>query len=241
MNDNRIQLAREGIQNKLNEYDALKVEMAKFLVIVDKTLSEKQAKFSHEAHIHRQQTIEQKSTNEELRRQLDALSSKESSVQQKANAVMKKLKENEAVVYKDCQETIELREKRSQINAQIEKLNEEKERVQVELESSFDAYDQRMQSHLNLALVYGLFSGLRIEPVNDDQIKLSFFNLDPNNLERNFSVVMNLGGEDYQIEETSPQLPRDFLENAQKELNQHRRLSRFLQQVWSQFDSLVSH
>ena len=131
MNDNRIQLAREGIQNKLNEYDALKVEMAKFLVIVDKTLSEKQAKFSHEAHIHRQQTIEQKSANEELRRQLDALSSKESSVQQKANAVMKKLKENEAVVYKDCQETIELREKRSQINAQIEKLNEEKERVQV--------------------------------------------------------------------------------------------------------------
>lgn len=240
MNDNRIQLAREGIQNKLNEYDALKVEMAKFLVIVDKTLSEKQAKFSHEAHIHRQQTIEQKSANEELRRQLDALSSKESSVQQKANTVMKKLKENEAVVYKDCQETIELREKRSQINAQIEKLNEEKERVQVELESSFDAYDQRMQSHLNLALVYGLFSGLRIEPVNDDQIKLSFFNLDPNNLERNFSVVMNLGGEDYQIEETSPQLPRDFLENAQKELNQHRRLSRFLQQVWSQFDSLVS-
>lgn len=240
MNDNRIQLAREGIQNKLNEYDALKVEMAKFLVIVDKTLSEKQAKFSHEAHIHRQQTIEQKSTNEELRRQLDALSSKESSVQQKANAVMKKLKENEAVVYKDCQETIELREKRSQINAQIEKLNEEKERVQVELESSFDAYDQRMQSHLNLALVYGLFSGMRIEPVNDDQIKLSFFNLDPNNLERNFSVVMNLGGEDYQIEETSPQLPRDFLENAQMELNQHRRLSRFLQQVWSQFDSLVS-
>ncbi|CCG23458.1 hypothetical protein CORT_0D06210 [Candida orthopsilosis Co 90-125] len=240
MNDNRIQLAREGIQNKLNEYDALKVEMAKFLVIVDKTLSEKQAKFSQEAHIHRQQTIEQKSTNEELRRQLDALSPKESSVQQKANAVMKKLKENEAVVYKDCQETIELREKRSQINAQIEKLNEEKERVQVELESSFDAYDQRMQSHLNSALVYGLFSGMRIEPVNDDQIKLSFFNLDPNNLERNFSVVMNLGGEDYQIEETSPQLPRDFLENAQKELNQHRRLSRFLQQVWSQFDSLVS-
>lgn len=241
MNDNRIQLAREGIQNKLNEYDALKVEMAKFLVIVDKTLSEKQAKFSHEAHIHRQQTIEQKSANEELRRQLDALSSKESSVQQKANTVMKKLKENEAVVYKDCQETIELREKRSQINAQIEKLNEEKERVQVELESSFDAYDQRMQSHLNLALVYGLFSGLRIEPVNDDQIKLSFFNLDPNNLERNFSIVMNLGGEGYQIEETSPQLPRDFLENAQMELNQHRRLSRFLQQVWSQFDSLVSH
>lgn len=240
MNDSRINLVHEGIKKRFVEFDSLKEEMDKFLESIDRTLSNKQADFSHQKHIHQQQTIERKGINERLQKQISDLSLKESSKQQQVTDAMKTLKENEEKVIKDDQERIELQDAVKQVEAEIKRLNQEAIKIQDELKSSNEAFDERMQSHLEVELVYGLFTGMRIEPLDDDEIKLSFFNLDPNDLERNFSVVVNVGGEKYQIGETNPALSREFLENAQLELNQHGRLSRFLKQVWSQFDSLVS-
>ncbi|KAI5962894.1 hypothetical protein KGF57_001333 [Candida theae] len=238
--ENKIDSACEGLQNRFMEFDSLKVELDQFLEGLDNALTNKQADFSHQKHVHQQQTIERKGVNDQLRKQISNLSSKETSKQQQVTDAMRSLKENEEKVVKDNQERNQLQEAVKEVEDEIKKLNQQAAKIHDELRSSNEAFEERMQSHLEVELVYGLFTGLRIEPIDDTQIKLGFFNLDPNNLERNFSVVVDVAGENYQIGETNPPLSREFLENAQLELNRHGRLSRFLKQVWSQFDLLAS-
>ncbi|KAI5969902.1 SPC25 [Candida margitis] len=240
MNDSRTQLPYDGFKRKLTEFDALKVEMDKFLEDIDQKLTNKQAEFSHEAHIHKQITSELKSIDDDSRKKVSSLSAKELSVKQRLDEAMANLEIQGTKVRELEQDKNEFLETKKQLEAEIKRLNELIDRNRDELRSSDDAFEQRLQSCIGEALKYELFSGMRLEPLDNNQIQFIFFNLDPNDPDRKFSVVVDVGGESFLVGETLPQLSREFLDNAQLELNQHQQLARFLKQVWSQFNSLVS-
>jgi len=240
MSDNRIQIIYEGIKRKINEYDALKADMDKFLVDIDKRLSEKQAQFSQEQHNHKKLSLEIESINGGLRKDLTSLSQERLALQRKIDDSITKLESLQSMVSSMLQEKNRLLQLKEEANAEFERLSVSLERRKEALNSSEDAYEERMMGFLGDAVKMELFSGLRLEPVGENRLQFIFFNLDPNDFDRKFSIIVNVEGVNYSVEETLPLLSLDFVDKALLELNQDQQLASFLRKVENQFKLLIS-
>jgi len=76
-----------------------------------------------------------------------------------------------------------------------------------------------------------------IEGIADDQILVRFTHIDPSDLDREFSVVIDVSNKTYKVPTSTPFLPT--LPILVDELNRTRDLYNFIKQVWEAFDELT--
>ncbi|KAK7676608.1 hypothetical protein QCA50_020422 [Cerrena zonata] len=78
-----------------------------------------------------------------------------------------------------------------------------------------------------------------IEGIDKDKILIRFTHIDPSDLHREFSFVMDVSGKTYKVPTTSPFLPN--LPILLDELNESRDIYSFIKQVRQAFEELVTH
>jgi len=76
-----------------------------------------------------------------------------------------------------------------------------------------------------------------IEGIADDQILIRFTHIDPTDLDREFSLVIDVSSKTYKVPTSTPFLPT--LPILVDELNRTRDLYNFIKQVWGAFDELT--
>lgn len=101
--------------------------------------------------------------------------------------------------------------------------------------------NQEKQAEINLPeiLVYENLLGFKIEGLKDDILKLVFKNIDSNDPQRQFFLVLNVSDHLYKIEETTPSLPETDLNTLLEEFNSSRDFTKFLKNTRNSFKKLI--
>jgi len=130
-----------------------------------------------------------------------------------------------------------IKEKCASVDAEIEQyrsivatLEREKEREENLLRSRAREVNYKLRACEDM--LHGV-----IEGIADDQILIRFTHIDPSDLDREFSVVIDVSSRTYKVPTSTPFLPT--LPILVDELNRTRDLYNFIKQVWEAFDELT--
>ncbi|KAF9648531.1 hypothetical protein BDM02DRAFT_2240921 [Thelephora ganbajun] len=146
-------------------------------------------------------------------------------------------KEMESAVNALKRRLASIREKCASVDAEIEQyrsmvvtLEREKEREENLLRSRAQEVNYKLRACEEI--LHGV-----IEGIADDQILVRFTHIDPSDLDREFSLVIDVSSKTYKVPTSTPFLPT--LPILVDELNRTRDLYNFIKQVWEAFDELT--
>ncbi|ORX48296.1 hypothetical protein DM01DRAFT_1338766 [Hesseltinella vesiculosa] len=109
-----------------------------------------------------------------------------------------------------------------------------KERELEEKRALLDTQQKRNRPELEACMKY---TGLALEPLKNNQLKLTFTLIDPKELDRAFTLVLDMSNDKYAVPKCEPQIPN--LAQMVQDLNQHGNPSLFTIQARQAFSRLV--
>jgi len=146
-------------------------------------------------------------------------------------------KEMESAVNALKRRLASIKEKCASVDAEVEQyrsmvstLEREKEREENLLRSRAQEVNYKLRACEEM--LHGV-----IEGIADDQTLVRFTHIDPSDLDREFSLVIDVSNKTYKVPISTPFLPT--LPILVDELNRTRDLYNFIKQVWQAFDELT--
>lgn len=132
-----------------------------------------------------------------------------------------------------------LSEERKSLEKSVAELQEKANKRREELSKL--RLNQEKQAEINLPeiLVYENLLGFKIEGLKDDILKLVFKNIDSNDPQRQFFLVLNVSEHLYKIEETTPVLSESEQSSLLEEFNSSRDFTKFLKNTRASFKKLI--
>lgn len=222
-------------------FDNLKIEMNELAVDLDQQLSDKQSLILQQKQDHKQKVNDLTNQEYKLKLQAKSLKEKENATRDKLNLAMRSLEQQKLKVEDLVKKKQSLVDTKQDLESQIKQLETAIDQGTRELNKSNDNMLLQMNKNLVELNKYEIYTGLKIEVQSNELMCFKFFNLDPNDYDREFAITLNIGGSTYSIENTSPKLSDETVEQIQGKLNQGRQLSKFLKEVRTLFKDFVQY
>lgn len=101
--------------------------------------------------------------------------------------------------------------------------------------------NQEKQAEINLpeTMIYEQLLGFKIEGMKDDVLKFVFKNIDSNDPEKLFIIILDVSEHLYKVNETNPSIPNIELNEILNNFNESRDLTKFLKNIRIAFKKLT--
>lgn len=136
----------------------------------------------------------------------------------------------------------EMTVKRAQNSARIESLQLQLNNIRGLVDSSLrekddqQAFiDQKESKILRDSSECERLLGLKVDSIDGNIVRFSFTNIDPNDLERQFTADIDLGPLSYKFVKTMPMLPREIMLSLEEKLNVTQNMKLFLKTLRGEF------
>jgi len=220
-----------GSRLSLEEFEDVKNQMESFSLRFNNLVLEKKSQVlnSKQQHINHVNELERKIQN--LRGEIEAIKARKAKTSKVIGETFDELSAKQSKV--------------EEMNAQLQTLTEEKEKLETEIEafksliSGLEELLKSSQNNLNKQLAkdvgeltkYEMYLGLRIEAVDIDLLKFKFTNIDANDIDKEVWCELFVGEEKYKIMGTDPTLPNQIVGQIENDFNEHGEFILFLKDM----------
>ena len=135
----------------------------------------------------------------------------------------------------------ELIHDKEELVSRIEQLNSSIHERKSELDQSNDNILLQLSKNSTELAKYEAYTGLRINAKSPENMSFKFFNLDPNDYDREFVVDLDISGNNYEITSTEPRLNDDKVSELQSTLNESKQLGKFLKDIRNEFKGFIAY
>lgn len=129
----------------------------------------------------------------------------------------------------------ELTEQRETLERETVELNEAIVRDREKLERQRQAMQLNVLQDITELEKYQQYLGMKIVVESASTLRFVFVNIDPNALDTPFSVVIDVGGDNYRVIGLDPDLGAEMMSFVENEFNDHKLLVKFLKTVRTLF------
>ncbi|CAI5755842.1 unnamed protein product [Candida verbasci] len=229
----------ERLQENIKLFEKLKIDMIDFQSDIDTKLNKKQQETQSTIYKYQQEVNQIQLEKQNRTNQVNELTEKRDALKSKLREKLSKLETQKL----QCDELItkkhELIKTKNQIEIEIQQVTEE---IRVKddefLKSSQQMYQQMDQNEQELDKVQ-TYMGARIQVINDDSFAFIFKNLEIENLDNEYEVVIKVG-DSYNIESTDPELNKNDIKKVENDLNSHLQLIKALKEIRTLFKKLAT-
>ncbi|KAI5957112.1 SPC25 [Candida jiufengensis] len=239
MSQSKIDQVFGSFQKQTNEFETLKLTMEEFVNDIDLKLSNKQSIYLNQQQQHKQQIQELNQITKNLQSEIRKLDEKESQTTIKLNEALHNLESSNLKIEELQSQKQNLINKKTQQETLITSLKQQIIQGQSQLTKTTKDFEHQFQLNLIELSKYELYTGLKIKPKSINEILFSFFNLNPENNENEYSILLGIDDDLYKVLKTEPSLPNDKVDELCDELNKHQRLIRFLKGIRNLFKSYI--
>lgn len=123
-------------------------------------------------------------------------------------------------------------EKKAKLDAELNDINNQINQLNDKIQNLVENLDNQVVQDDIEIVKYEKYLGLNIEVLHEKKIRFKFHNLDPNNIDKQFWIDLNIGDE-FTISDTFPALSESELKAVIDELNREQKFGKFLKQIRS--------
>lgn len=128
---------------------------------------------------------------------------------------------------------------KKELQIQIKEAREETEALEKSYEEIKKNIAMRNEDGLDVLSRYETYLGFRVEAVAEDHLMFRFFNIDVNDLDREVSCNLFVGGEDYKVGLSVPKLTAEQTQLIEADLNEHGDIILFLKHIRTILKNLI--
>lgn len=225
-------------QTLLEEFDLLRVQMRDFQSKLEHKLNAKRVRLMADSQDFELRISELRAQENRLLDQISLLRTKEEKTKEN-------LDRSVHVLESQKEKVDELQSKQAELAAVKEDLQGQVTTLTAQIRSSheeFDAIQKSLAAQVKRdypeLLKFESYLGLRIIAVSLDLIRFVFTNIDVNDLEREFSIELDVSQDEYRVGTSQPDIGKDASDRLQTEFNQHGELVRFLKSARNIFKKM---
>ncbi|KAL6454598.1 SPC25 Probable kinetochore protein SPC25 [Candida maltosa Xu316] len=208
--------------------------------IIEK-LSKKEVLLRQQEQEHKQEVENLNNQKVQLDDRLDSLKQNKEVTKTKLNEALSSLSQQKSNINELVDRKDELNKIGSELESDIAKLNKAISEGMQELTKSNDNMSSQIDQTLPELQKYEKYTGLKISAITSQLICFIFFNLDPNNYDREFKIELDLSGSEIKVEKSDPELSEDKVKVLTDEFNKTKNLGRFLKEIRNLFKDFVSY
>lgn len=223
----------------IEEFFELQKDLERFNQKINGVITEKRKQIINDKQQHHLRINELKSNESKLNQQIQSLLERRQQVEQTVTHNVQDLEQQQAKLLElnakqqELQaQTRQLEQEIDQVNSQIDKYNKDIEVFTSNLQAQNSKDDQEV-------LKFERYLGLKIEVIKYDLIRFIFINIDPNNIDKEFWVEIDLGNSDFNISNTSPTLEETEVSEILAEFNEKQEFGKFLKLMRTLFKNKI--
>lgn len=233
--------AYERFKNEVTAYEALIPQMNEMSLDVEQEFSHKQSLIQQHAEDNKLKLNELINQEIKLKEELDLLKEKEKETRARLEQRMESLEQQKHVFQELANKKQELVQDKEQLESRIEQLNLSIKERKLKLDKSNDNIMIQLSKNSVELAKYEAYTGLRINPKSPESMSFKFFNLDPNDYDREFIVDLDISGTNYEITNTEPHLEDDKVKELETMLNESKQLGKFLKNIRNEFKGFIAY
>ncbi|RCK62245.1 putative kinetochore protein SPC25 [Candida viswanathii] len=233
--------AYERFKHEVDSYEALIPEMNEMTLNAGHEFSRKQSLIQQQAEDNKLKLNELINQEVKLKEELQLLKEREKETRHRLEEKLLSLEQQKQVFESLASKKQELANVKDELESRILQLSASiKENMQL-LNRSSDYIMVQIEKSLKELAKYEAYMGLRIKVEDPTTMSFRFFNLDPNDYDREFALDLDISGNEYKIANTSPRMADQAVVKLERELNESKQLARFLKQARNVFKDFVAY
>lgn len=233
--------AFERFNNEITAYESLIPQMNEMALDVVQEFSHKQSLIHQHAEENKLKLNELINQEIKLKEELNLLKEKEKDTRTRLEERMQSLEQQKQVFEDLAKKKQELIHDKEELVSRIEQLNSSIHERKSELDQSNDNILLQLSKNSTELAKYEAYTGLRINAKSPENTSFKFFNLDPNDYDREFVVDLDISGNNYEITSTEPRLNDDKVSELQSTLNESKQLGKFLKDIRNEFKGFIAY
>lgn len=223
----------------IQEFFELQKELERFNQKINGVITDKRKQIINDKQQHHLRINELKSNESKLNQQIQSLIDRRQQLQSTITHNIEELQQQQLKLQ-------ELNDKQQSLNVQKQHLDEEIE----QLASKIAKYHQDIKTSTNNLQAqtskddievtkFERYLGLKIDVIKSDCIRFIFINIDPNNIDKEFWVEIDLSDNDFKISNTFPELDSAELSKIMTEFNNSQEFAKFLKLIRNLFKNKI--
>lgn len=215
----------------IEEFDELQNQMNEFSTHFEVALTQKRSNIINDKQLHYVKVNEIKNQETQLQSEIDGLRQKEEKIKNTIKKTMEDLQFQKLKVEELASKQDNLIEEKAKLQAGLDELHKSIHETNIRLTMSQSSLAEQVRRDYPELQKYERYLGLKIEVVGADSLKFVFNNVDPADLDKEVWCELLVGGEQFQLGQTSPTLASDIVNIVEGEFNQHKEFVKFLKTI----------
>lgn len=223
----------------IEEFFELQKDLERFNQKINGVITEKRKQIINDKQQHHLRINELKSNESKLNQQIQSLLERRQQVEQTVTHNVQDLEQQQAKLLELNAKQQELQAQTRQLEQEIDQVNSQIDKYNKDIEVSTSNLQAQNSKDDQEVLKFERYLGLKIEVIKYDLIRFIFINIDPNNIDKEFWVEIDLGNSDFNISNTSPTLEETEVSEILAEFNEKQEFGKFLKLMRTLFKNKI--
>lgn len=219
----------------MEEFQQLEAQMKVFLLTLDREINQKKSKALDDKNDYVIRINNLKTEEQNLEETIATLQLKEKKTKESLQTSIESLGQQRTKVDGLSKKQDELIEHKNELQAHITELTQQIEASNKEFNQIEKNLTNQVRKDNPDLIKFERYLGLRVEALSLDSLKFIFINVDQNNIDKEYSIEVDVSSDLYKVGKSDPDLGEHVVKELEDEFNEHKELVRFLKSVRNLF------